>query len=160
MMPLMKETFPEVYTIQSENECGDGWNAWGNAVYVYTLMRHYLTYGVRAYVYWNMVLSEGGMSTWGWRQNTMITVEDDGTYKLNPEFYIMKHFSRYVAPGAVRLKLAGHWTANSIAFRNTDGSVVLIAQNPFKKAQTVEFTHEEKTYSFELPADSINTIIL
>lgn len=160
LLPLAKASFPDLYTIQSENECGDGWNSWGYALYVYSLLRHYLNYGVRAYVYWNMVLSEGGMSTWGWRQNTMITVEDNGTYKLNPEFYIMKHFSRYVAPGAVRLKLTGRWTSNSIAFRNADGSIVLIAQNPFKKAQTVAFTHEEKTYSFELPTDSVNTIIL
>lgn len=160
MIPLMKESFPDVYTIQSENECGDGWNAWGNAVYTYSLLRNYLTYGVRAYVYWNMVLSEGGLSTWGWRQNSMITVLDNGTYKLNPEFYIMKHFSRYVKPGAVRLVIAGRWTSNSVLFRNADGSLVLITYNPFKTAQTLEFTHLGKTYLFELPADSVNTIIL
>lgn len=158
-VPLMKESFPEVYTIQSENECGDGWNSWGTALYTYSLLRHYLTHGVRAYTYWNMVLDEGGMSTWGWRQNSMITVKPDGTYVLNPEFYIMKHFSRFVKPGAVRLVLAGHWTSTSVAFRNADGSVVLVTQNPFQHSQTVEFQHEGRSYALDLPADSVNTFI-
>ncbi len=158
LAPLLHESWPEIYTIQSENECGDGGNSWHYAKYIFSLFRHYLTYGVRAYVYWNSVLPAGGMSTWGWKQNSMITVEE-GHYRLNPEYYTMKHFSRYIKPGAVRLVLSGHWTSNSVAFRNTDGSVVLVTQNAFRKPQTVQFDLDGNTYSFELPADSINTFV-
>ena len=104
------------------------------------------------------MLPKGGMSTWGWKQNSMVTVED-GQYKLNYEYYIMKHFSRFVRQGAVRLVLEGHWTSNSVAFKNPDGSIVLATQNPFKKPHTLHFDLEGKKYSFELPADSINTFV-
>lgn len=156
--PMMHESWPEVYIIQTENECGDSGNSWHFSKYVYSLMRHYFTYGVRAYVYWNPVLVDGGMSTWGWKQNSMITVKD-GKYILNPEFYIMKHFARFVNKGAVRLVLSGHWTSNSVAFKNPDGSIVLICQNPFKKDQTVNFNLDGEEYSLNLPADSINTFM-
>lgn len=158
LAPLMHESWPEVYTIQTENECGDGGNSWHYAKYIFSLFRHYFTFGVHAYTYWNSVLPKGGMSTWGWKQNSMITVED-GHYKLNYEYFIMKHFSRYVRPGAVRLVLTGHWTSNSVAFKNVDGSVVLITQNPFKKSQALHFELEGNEYFFDLPADSINTFI-
>lgn len=88
----------------------------------------------------------------------MVTV-DNGEYTLNPEYYVMKHFSRYIRPGAVRLVLSGHWTSNSVAFRNTDGSIVLVTQNPFKRPQTVQLKLNGKDYSIELPADSINTFV-
>lgn len=158
LAPFIKESWPEVYAIQTENECGDGGNSWHFAKYVFSLLRHYLTYGVRAYVYWNAILSAGGMSTWGWKQNSMVTV-DNGEYTLNPEYYVMKHFSRYIRPGAVRLVLSGHWTSNSVAFRNTDGSIVLVTQNPFKRPQTVQLKLDGKDYSIKLPADSINTFV-
>lgn len=59
------ESYPELDYIQSENECGDGSNSWEYANYVFELMRHYITGGVSAYVYWNLVLPRGGVSTWG-----------------------------------------------------------------------------------------------
>lgn len=158
-LPQTHESFPDKVLIQSENECGNGNNDWDYATYIYSLFRHYLTNGVSAYVYWNMILEQGGMSSWGWHQNSMVVIED-GHYKLTPEFYVMKHFSRYIQPGAVRLCLTGPWTGTSVAFRNPDGSVVLNTYNPFPMAQSVSFTVDGETYSFELEAGSINTMIL
>ena len=158
-LPQTHESFPDKMLIQSENECGNGNNDWDYATYIYSLFRHYLTNGVSAYVYWNMILEQGGMSSWGWHQNSMVVIED-GHYKLTPEFYVMKHFSRYIQPGAVRLCLTGPWTGTSTAFRNPDGSVVLNTYNPFPMAQSVSFTVDGETYSFQLEPGSINTMVL
>ncbi len=158
-IPQVHESFPEKTLIQSENECGNGQNDWGYANYVFGLFRHYLTHGVAAYVYWNMVLEQGGMSAWGWHQNSMVVVEN-GQYKLAPEFYVMKHFSRYIQKGAVRLVLSGHWTGTSVAFRNPDGSIVLVTQNGFPFEQKVDFTVDGETYTFTLAPDSMNTMVL
>lgn len=155
----MHESFPDKLLIQTENECGNGQNDWGYANYIFGLFRHYLTHGVSAYVYWNMILEQGGMSSWGWHQNSMVVV-DNGRYTLTPEYYVMKHFSRYIQKDAVRLCLTGHWTGTSVAFRNPDGSVVLVTQNGFPEAQTVEFTVDGETYTFELAPESINTMVL
>ncbi|MDF2537975.1 MAG: glycosyl hydrolase [Herbinix sp.] len=159
-LAITHESWPEKTIIQSENECGDGRNDWNYARYIFRLFRHYLSNGVNAYVYWNMILEKDGMSTWGWTQNSMITVNEDATYTLNPEFYVMKHFSRFICPGAKRLCLKGHWTGSSVAFQNPDGSTVLVTQNPYKEAKTVSFTHEGQQYTFTLPSDSFNTIVL
>ena len=159
MVPFVQESWPEVYTVQTENECGDGNNDWDYAKYIFNLFRHYLTYGVRAYTYWNPVLANGGMSTWGWRQNSMISVAD-GHYTLNHEYYVMKHFSRFIKRGAVRIPLHGHWTSDTAAFRNPDGQIVVVTQNPFEKAHTVHMQIGEERYDISLPADSINTLVI
>lgn len=153
------DSYPELKYIQSESECGEGRNDWEYAKYVFELLRHYIRNGVCAYVYWNMILAKGGISTWGWRQNSMITVQDTGdgpevTYEY--EYYIMKHLSRYVSPGAKVMKLSGHFSGTSVAFQGTDGKIILIIQNPHSTEKTVSFEGAE----FILEPDSINTVIL
>jgi len=78
-------SWPEKKLLQTENECGDGENTWTYAGYVFELMHHYITNGVNGYVYWNMVLPPDGCSTWGWRQNAMITV-DPWAGHFTPDF--------------------------------------------------------------------------
>lgn len=151
---IARHSFPEKKYMQTENECGDGTNTWVYANYIFEMFQHYIANGVCAYTYWNMALAPQGKSTWGWTQNSMIEITDN--YKFNYEYYVMKHFSAYVSLGAKRLVLNGHFSGNSIAFQNKDGSIVLITKNPFKKKMTFEFNNEIIT----LPAESINTIIL
>lgn len=91
---------------QSEHECGNGKNNWDYAEYSWDLMKHYLLNGASAYLYWNISLLDGGVSRWGWKQNSLITVNaKNKTYKWNPEFYLMKHFSHYVQPELFYWKL-------------------------------------------------------
>ncbi len=150
-----RRAFPEKKYIQSENECGNGENSWEYARYIFELFQHYISNGVSAYVYWNMVLPKEGESTWGWKQNSMITVSQDGSFSFEYEYYVMKHFARFVVPGAKRLVLGGHLSSNAIAFQNPDGSLVLVVQNPFSKELTFSFGGKTVT----LPPDSINTLV-
>lgn len=126
-----RESWPEVRLMQTENECGDGKNSWEYAQYVFNLIRHYFKHGVEAYTYWNMVLPSGGVSTWGWKQNALVSVDlEKKTYTLNPEFHLFRHFSRFLNPGAVRRSVSGSWSANSLVFANPDGAVVAVVSNP------------------------------
>ena len=155
------ESFPELELIQTENECGDGKNSWEYAQYVFSLMRHYFRSGVTAYTYWNMVLAPGGESSWGWHQNAMFTVEpDSGRVTVNPEFYVMKHFSHFVKPGAQVLGVSGHWSSAAQAFRNPDGSLVLVVQNALARPETFTFESGAKTFSAVLAPDSFHTFLL
>ena len=101
------------------------------------------------------MLPKEGESTWGWKQNSMITVSQDGSFSFEHEYYVMKHFARFVVPGAKRLVLGGHLSSNAIAFQNPDGSLVLVVQNPFSKELTFSFGGKTVT----LPPDSINTLV-
>lgn len=131
-----KEDYPELDFIQSECQCGDGKNTWDYAIYMYTLLHHYTLYGARANVYWNMALENEGLSTWGWRQNSLISVKD-GAYTFNPEFYVFKHFAHFVKSDAVLLSVSGEMSSNTTAFRNTDGSIAAVILNPFETPKTV-----------------------
>jgi len=155
------EAWPDMRLLQTENECGNGKNDWDYAKYIFTLMKHYFINGANGYIYWNMVLSQGGESTWGWRQNSMITINmDSGTVIYNPEFYLMKHFSHFVEKGAVRLVTAGQWSGNTLAFRNPDGKTVIVICNPFKTTKRATFTVYGKALSIEMPPDSFNTVVI
>src|SRR5579859_6029558 len=83
------QSWPDLQLMQTENECGDGTTTWAYAHSVFTRMHPYLSNGVNSYMYWNMVLPPGGRSTWGWPQNTMITIDPaHQTVTYNPEFYV------------------------------------------------------------------------
>lgn len=150
-----KEDYPHLDLIQSECQCGDGKNTWDYAMYTYHLMRHYFSCGVRANVYWNMALENEGLSTWGWRQNSLLSVKD-GEITWNPEFYLLLHFARYIKKSAVMLATGGEMSSNTTVFRNPDGSRVAVILNPYPFRKTV--TLEEK--HFCLKARSFNTILL
>jgi glucosylceramidase len=91
--------WPDLPVIQTENECGEGKNTWSYAFYVFDMLWQYFSQGCRAYVYWNMILPPGGESTWGWKQNTLVTVDGaTGAVTYNPEFHVMRHPRRRGAP--------------------------------------------------------------
>jgi glucosylceramidase len=153
--------WPEMPIIQSENECGDGTNTWEYAQYVFDLIHHYVTNGADAYVYWNMALPPGGRSTWGWPQNSMITVDPvKKSVTYNPEFYVLKHFSHFVENGAGVVLLSGEWAANAAAFRNPNNTMVYIVRNPFDDVRTVHIPMNKGTLAVSLRKLAVNTIVL
>jgi glucosylceramidase len=155
-----RQAYPDLPIVQTENECGDGTNTWDYAHYVFDLIQHYLSNGSEAYVYWNMVLEPRGLSSWGWEQNAMITVDPaTRSATFNPEFYVMKHFAAYVRPGAQVLQTAGPLAANSLAFRNPDGTLIYVIQNRLDSERTVTLESDVGAVSVTLQPQSINTLV-
>ena len=114
--------------------------------------------GVSAYLYWNTSLFENGVSTWGWSQNSLIVVDkDEKTFRYTPEYYILKHASHYVLPGAKVLALSGNYD-DALAFVNPDGGVVVMAANQTDAPKSVSVVVDKKVYTFEVPANSLNTM--
>jgi glucosylceramidase len=150
---------PELPLTQTENECGNGQNTWDYALYVAELIHHYLTNGVSAYTYWNMVLPPGGNSTWGWRQNAMITADPQTrSITLNPEYHVMRHLAGFIDEGAVRLETEGVWSSSSLALRNPDGSTVAFVANLQAQPHRLTVDAGDARTSMELPARSISTL--
>jgi glucosylceramidase len=156
--------YPDKKLMQSETECNHGKNSWDDAQRLFALMKHYLENGVSSYFAWNMVLNETGMSTWNWRQNTLITVNQlTGNVTFNGEYYVMRHFSQFVKPGAKRVLTTGVWS-DQIAFVNPDGSTVLVMGNSAKQALPFALNltgrADGNTLNVTLPARSMNTFII
>jgi glucosylceramidase len=154
------QDYPNLKLYQSEQECGNGYNDWKYCNYTWGLMKHYLTSGANAYMYWNASLKNGGISTWGWHQNSLVSVDTvNRTFKYNYEYYLMKHLSHFVKPGAKRLETKGEF-GNILSFVNTDKSVVVIAQNETNSAKTLQIKIGKKIINPTLEADSYNTFYL
>jgi glucosylceramidase len=154
------QRYPQMALYQSEQECGDGKNDWKYCTYTWNLMKHYLSSGANAYLYWNISLKKGGVSRWGWSQNSLVTVDETAkTYQFNHEYYLLKHLSHYVQPGAHRLATSGTF-ANLLAFQNPDKSVVVVAQNEADTDRTVRLKVGPRTVAPVLKANSFNTLLL
>ena len=120
-LTAIHETYPQLAIYGSEQECGDGANDWRYCNYCWNLMKSYLKGGASGYMYWNLALDAGGVSHWGWPQNSLITVDPaQATFRYNPEFYLLKHASHFVLTGAQRLDTDGTFD-DLLAFRNRDG---------------------------------------
>ncbi len=156
------QRYPGLTLYQTEQECGDGNNDWRYCRYAWSLMKHYLTNGASAYLYWNIALEKGGVSRWGWAQNSLVSVDTvTRTYAFTHEYYLMKHLSAFVRPGARRVE-ATSWSGyeNQLAFVNPDGSVVVVIQNDLCEPLTVRIAVGDRVIAPTLPPDSFSTLLV
>lgn len=153
--------YPGLPIIQTENECGDGSNDWAAAEHTYGLMKKYIGDGAGLYMYFNMVLDQDCMSSWGWKQNTMVVVDTKSKKAVfTPEYYVMKHFSRYVQPGAKRLITMGT-DENLLAFENSDGSRVVVVYNPEEQTRNMSVSLGcDEVMKLSLKPRSFNTLLI
>jgi glucosylceramidase len=159
-IPVVHLKYPELKLMQSETECGNGTNDWSAAEYTFSLMKLYFESGVSVYSFWNSILDETGKSMWGWKQNSMITVNSKSREIIyNPEFYLLKHFSFFVQPGSRKLMTSGK-NDEILAFANPDNSLVIIIEN---KSETVRMTNlniADKQLIVQLQPHSFNTFLI
>jgi glucosylceramidase len=154
------EKHPDKKLMQTETECGDGSNDWAYAEYTWSLFKLYLRAFASAYMQWNMVLDETGMSAWGWKQSAMVTVDrTTRAVRYNPQFHLVKHISHYVRPGAYRLETRGEFD-DALAFVNADGSRVLVLYNSDLAVRPVRIKIGSKLVRLALDPKSFNTVIL
>lgn len=147
--------------MQSETMCGDGKNNWDYAEAQFDLIKSYFESGVNAYMLWNMVLDETGANTAAnpWHQNAPVTVDSHtNQISYNPHYYLFKHFSHYIEPGARRIKTEGSFT-DCIAFQNKNGDNVLVVKNSHSKAIKVTINFNGKLIHPVLPAHSFHTFV-
>ena len=150
--------YPTLKLMQSETECGDGSNDWAAAEHTFDLMKHYFRNGANAYMYWNMVLDETGKSQWGWKQNSMISIDKaSGKITYNPEYYLMKHLSYFVEPGSKFIPVSSD--KNCLAFVK-DSQLVILYYNTGNETKKTSFTVKDKTITVNLNPKSFNTIKL
>jgi glucosylceramidase len=146
--------------MQTESECGDGSNDWKAAMHTWNLMKSYFTSGVNSYMYWNMILDDSGNSTWGWKQNAMISVfTKTKDIQFNVEFYLMKHFSYFIQKGAHRVQLS-KINDNILAFENPDGQIVLVICNNTDKDRVMKIKIGDQMITPKISSQSFNTIAL
>lgn len=155
LVPVRKR-YPDVFLVGTEQECGDGANDYAHARHCWELMCHYFEHGVSVYEYWNIALKTGSVSRWGWRQNSLVSVDpENASFSFNFEYYVLKHLSAFVKRGARRLAAGGDY-GDALAFVNPDGSVVVALGNDSAGSVAVAVCGKR----VDLPAKSIATVVL
>lgn len=146
----------------SEQECGVGTNDWHYTRYSWSTIKRYFEAGATAWHYWNFAMPEGGMSGWGWPQNALVDIDTKKrTYRLTNDYWLMRHIAGAVRPGAKLVPVDSFFGFDDqLAFRNPDGSVVLIASNALGERQSVRYVVGQRLLTLKLAPDSINTITI
>lgn len=151
--------YPDIRKMQTESECGDGSNDWKAARHTWGLIRHYLTAGANAYMYWNLALEKNGISYWGWKQNSLVSVDTATNEAVkNPEYWLFRLLTHHVKPGAQRIALAEG--ANALAFVNPDKSIIVLLENPLTEPGKKAIRIGEKTIQINLQPESFHALII
>ena len=159
--------------VQSEHKCGNyPWNPAGfpafnpdkapndyaYAVESWGYIRDWIKAGVNVYSAWNMVLDTAGKnldSMRPWPQNALLTVDTTAkTLTVTPVYYVFRHASQYVDPGA---KVVGTTGGDALAFKNPDGTIVAVLYNSGAAKKMIVAVAGKKE-QFDMPANGWATL--
>jgi glucosylceramidase len=112
----------------------------------------------RSWVKWSLAVDQnmgphaGGCGTC----TGLITVHNgdarSGQVDYTIEYYTMGHLTKFVKPGAYRIDSTANSTVPNVAWKNPDGSKVLIAYNGGSSAQSVKVNWGNESFTYTLPA--------
>jgi glucosylceramidase len=130
------------------------------AVESWGYIRDAIKAGVTAYNAWNMVLDPVGKgidTSRDWAQNALLVVEN-GTLVRTPAYYVFRHVSQYVQPGALVVGTSGAGASDALAFKNPDGSIVAVVYNS-GAARSAIVQIAGRKLQFNSPANGWATIV-
>jgi len=79
------------------------------------------------------------------------------TISRNVSYYIIAQASRFIRPGAVRIASNIAGSIQNAAFKNSDGTKVLIASNSGTSSTTFKVKWGSQSFSYTLPAGAVAT---
>ncbi|MFP5042539.1 glycoside hydrolase family 30 protein [Parasediminibacterium sp. JCM 36343] len=90
----------------------------------------------------------------------MVTIDPtDGSIAYRAEYYTLGHVSKFVSPGAYRIGTNQYdGDMETVAFKNPDGSIVLVLSNRKATATETKINWGHKTLAYKVPAESMVTL--
>lgn len=115
----------------------------------------------KSVLFWNMALDQNFGPQNGGCSNCRGVVRIDstnGNVTYNVEYYVLGHASKFVAPGALRIDSSSYANGvETVAFRNPDGSKVLIALNASAASAGLKVRWAGQAFLTNLPAGAVAT---
>ncbi|UOZ03431.1 glycoside hydrolase family 30 beta sandwich domain-containing protein [Amycolatopsis sp. WQ 127309] len=108
---------------------------------------------------WNMALDGNHGPVIGSCTNcTGVATVNGGNVTYNAEYYVLGHLSKFVQPGAARIDSTGYGDGGiqNVAFRNPDGSIVLVALNT-GGTQNFRVSYNGQSFGYSLPGGAMAT---
>lgn len=114
-------------------------------------------------ILWNLALDENhGPRLGGCGNCRGVVTIDSRTHAItrNVEYYVLGHVSRFVRPGARRIASdGGPGGLTHAAFRNPDGSLVLLAHNASKAILRLTMAGGGQRFATDIPAGEVMTFV-
>jgi glucosylceramidase len=139
------------YVEPAPNDQAYGVESWGYIRDAITKLK------VTSYNAWNMVLDKVGYgidTTRAWAQDTLLVV-DGGKLNPTPAYYVFRHLSQYVAPGATVVGTTG---GDAVAFKNPDGSLIAVVFNSGAANPNYVVAFGAKKFQFAMPSNGWATV--
>jgi O-glycosyl hydrolase len=118
----------------------------------------------RDVVLWNMALDQhnGPTNNGCLTCRGVVTIDTStptATVTKNVDYWALGHLSKFVLPGAVRIgsTTLADGSVEDVAFRNTDGSTVLVAHNTTGASRTFQVLEGKAAFNYTLPAGAAAT---
>jgi glucosylceramidase len=149
--PWNPSGYPAYNNSQAPNDQAYGVESWG---YIRDAIKNVK---VTSYNAWNMVLDKSGLgndTSRDWKQDALL-VADGGAVTATPAYYVFRHISQYVNPGA---KVVGTTGGDAVAFKNMDGSLVAVMYNKDAANAAYVVAIGGKKYQFAMPANGWATL--
>ena len=160
--------FPQKDVYLTECSGGD-WASSINGELIW-FTRNLLVLGTRQWargvIYWNLALDENHGPHFGGCDlcKGVVTIDSKtGEVSRNDEYYALAHFSRFVPPGAVRVKStdtdADKGIANVAFYNDADGSLVLVVVNSRVAERLVSVAEGQTRFEYRMPGRSVATFV-
>lgn len=122
----------------------------------------------KSIIYWNLALDQNGGPDYYYDVNQhqdstnrgLITINTDtNSWDYNVDYYTLGHVSKFVDPGAQRIDSTSlDNNIESVAFKNPDGSKILVLANLVNEAQEVKVQWGEQSFRYTLLPESMTTM--
>jgi glucosylceramidase len=160
IMATHYQRYPSLPFWQTETRCGNGSNDWAYAEEQFGDRKNAFDRGAKAFFEWNMALEKNGLSHWNWKQSSLISIDTvQKTVTYNPQYYVSKHFSYFVNPGAHYVKMTGGFV-DRVGFLNPNGDLVIIVCNKLASNVVTTIKVDNQMYKPTLPSKSFNTFVI
>ncbi|MEQ1541344.1 MAG: glycoside hydrolase family 30 beta sandwich domain-containing protein [Novosphingobium sp.] len=165
VMAQVHRAWPDKDVFFSECSGGDWAPDWGGSLGWMTdnLIIAPTRAGSRGSILWNLALDENhGPRLGGCGNCRGVVTIDSRTHAItrNVEYYVLGHVSRFVRPGARRIASdGGPGGLTHAAFRNPDGSLVLLAHNASKAILRLTVAGGGQGFATDIPAGDVMTFV-
>lgn len=152
LKPKMTERKVALYWGNQPKE-GEGENDRERAFLLWNQIKHSLKQGDDIYAYGSIALPKEEMS-----QNALVVVDEaTKSYEFTLDYYLMKHISHYVQPGARLLSITDESYQDALAFINPNKRVVVVSANQTEQPITLQLDIDGRQQVATMPPYSFHT---
>ena len=168
VLDLTHNAFPDKFILLTEASTGSLeipniiLGSWERGQRYILSILEYMNHWAVGWVDWNLALDKKGGPTYlhnGVDSPIIVNPEEDEFYK-QPMYYAVKHFSRFVGRGSVRISITDNPIVKAAAFATPSNEIVVVLYNKGITTTTVSLKDLKRgSLCVDLPAESMNTII-